>query len=139
MGEVSKDLRRLVGRTLEWFIVGQMARKVPPEERFFLLYEVLPGKKTPHAPRVQLARKHHGRGGFCIGNFTLVTITHAELARVVGSAAWVTERLERGSRLAPNEARCVVLRDDAAEEPQVLIFSARSGSRPSEAGERAEG
>ena len=128
--DVSKELRRHVGRTLEWFIVGQMAKKLPPEERFFLLYEVSPGKKT-HDPRIERARKHHGRGGFCIGDYTLVTVDRPKLSRVLGSPEWFAERLDRASKLALNEARCVVLRDDVSTEPLILIFNARAVHRPS--------
>jgi hypothetical protein len=124
MAQVSKELRRRVARTLEWFIVGQMGKNIAPEDRLFLLYEVSP-ERTKHDPRVQRAQRHHGRGGFCIGDFTLVTINHAHLARVVGSSEWMKTRVDHGSKLAWNEARCVVLQD-TDDEPEIVIFSARS-------------
>ena len=124
MPAVSKELRRRVARTLEWFIVGHMANKVPPEERLFLLYEVTPGE-TKHHPLVQRARKFHGRGGFCIGDFTLVGVKRAQLARVIGLTEWMEQRIDRPSPLAPNEARCVVIQD-RDHEPEIIIFGARA-------------
>jgi hypothetical protein len=124
MAPVSKELRRRVARTLEWFIVGQMAKGIPPADRLFLLYEVAPGV-TKHDARIRRARKNHGRGGFCIGEFTLVTIDRASLAKVVGWDEWMEARVDGGSPLAPNEARCIVILD-GPEEPEIVIFNARS-------------
>jgi hypothetical protein len=124
MAEVTKTILRRVGRTLEWFIVGQMARQMPPEDRLFLFYEVVSGQRD-HDPRIERARANHGRGGYCIGDYTLVTVTREELQVVLDSPEWFARRIERCSPLASNEARCIVLEDGPAE-PKIHIFNGRS-------------
>ena len=126
-GPVSKDLRRRMGRALEWYIVGLIAKKVPPADRLYLLYEVSKAR-AKHHPRIERARAEHGRGMLWLGDFALVTVTRAELAAVVGTPAWMEAHIDGGVPLAENEGRCIVVRD-VEEDPEVLIFDARGVRR----------
>ncbi len=126
-GPVSKDLRRRVGRALEWYITGQIAKKVPPAERLFLLYEVSEDVEEHH-PRIQRAYVRHGRGQLWMGSFALVMVEREELARIIGSPEWVEKLIANGARLADNEGRCVVVRD-LEQEPEILIFDVRGEYR----------
>jgi hypothetical protein len=131
-GPVSKDLRRRVGRALEWHLTGQIAKKVPPSERLYLVYEVARPKGKSH-PRVQRALDRHGRAQQWFGAFALVPVTHDELAYVVGSPEWVAKSVAKDAALADNEGRCVIVRD-VEQEPEVLVFDARGAKRRENAG-----
>jgi hypothetical protein len=126
MAVVARDTIRRLGKTTEWFIVDQIAKKVPPSERFFLLYEM----KGPRAqdPRVARARSAHPQGR-CIDAFILVTVSRAQLEFVLGGGEWLEGRIERVGRLEANQALCAVVSDDPSD-PTLLCLSARAVNRP---------
>jgi hypothetical protein len=126
-GPVSKDLRRRVGRALEWYIIGLVAKNVPPAERLFLLYEV--SEKAPeHHPRIRRAMERHGRAQLWMGEFALVGVTRAELEHVIGAPEWMDVHVSSGATLGENEGRCVIVRD-LEQEPEVLVFDSRGSRR----------
>lgn len=130
MSEITRATIRRAARTAEYFIVGQIARKIAPSERFFLLFEVDSLKKTKHDPRVERARKKHERGGYCIDSCILAVATRAEIEAVLGSAEWSDAHLGQDDQLSANQARCVALSDDD-RSPQVVVLTARAVNRPS--------
>jgi hypothetical protein len=129
MSEISRATIRRVARTTEYFIVGQIARKVPPSDRLFLVFELDPKKKRNHDPRVERARKKHERGGYCIDTCVLATVTREQVRTVLADAPWVRDNLGEEDRLASNQARCVLLSDDE-RPPRVVILTARAVNRP---------
>jgi len=126
MARIARHTIRRLGRTTEWFIVDQIAKKIPPPERFFLLYEMRGSRATD--PRVARARSRHAIGR-CIDEFILVTVTRAELEAVLDGAEWLAEGLTRVGSLNSNEALCVAITDDGTE-PTLLRLAARAVNRP---------
>ena len=137
MAKVTKDFRRRAARALEWFVVAYMADKVSPLERLLLLYEVTPHRRR-HDERVERARQLRSRGGFGVDDFALATVNREQLATVIGSPKWMDEQIDRCASLAPNQARCIILRDTDTE-PEVVILRARTARRTLGASERREG
>jgi hypothetical protein len=132
MSEIPRATVRRVARTTEYFIVGQIARKIPPAERFFLVFEIDSSKKQKkerHDPRVERAIKRHERGGYCIDACILATVTRAQLAVILGAPDWMDVNLSDRTRLESNQARCVLLSDDP-RPPKVIVLTARAVNRP---------
>ena len=130
MSEITRATIRRAARAGEYFIVGQIARKIAPSDRFFLLFEIDPQRKRNHEPRVERARKKHERGGYCIDSCILAVATRAEIEAVLGSAEWSDAHLRQDDQLSANQARCIVLSDDE-RSPQVVVLTARAVNRPS--------
>jgi hypothetical protein len=61
-----------------------------------------------------------------VGDFTVVHVTRATLAAVVGDEPWMVSHIDQGEALATNQARCVLVRD-AGGPPTVIVLGARSG------------
>jgi hypothetical protein len=129
MSQITRATVRRAARTTEYFIVAQIAKKVPPSDRFFLLFEVDPLRGPRHDARVERARKKHERGGYCIDSCILAIVTRAQVQAVLASPDWTDKHLGEDPRLAPNQARCVVLSDDE-RAPEVVILTARAVNRP---------
>ncbi|HEY2511422.1 MAG TPA: hypothetical protein VGI39_11225 [Polyangiaceae bacterium] len=137
MSEITRATIRRAARTTEYFIVGQIARKIPPSDRFFLLFELDPLKNKKHDPRVERARKKHERGGYCIDTCILAIVTRAQVQSVVASPEWSEAHLGQDERLSSNQARCVVLADDD-RAPQIVVLTARAVNRPSKENEEED-
>jgi hypothetical protein len=129
MAGITHATVRRAARTTEYFIVGQIARKVAPSDRFFLLFEVDPLRRRNHDPRVERARKRHERGGYCIDSCVLAILTRKQMCAVLDAPEWAAEHLAADATLAFNQARCIVLSDDA-RPPAVVVLSARAVNRP---------
>jgi hypothetical protein len=126
MAELSRQTLRRVKRTTEWFIVSQIAKAVPPRERFFLLYEMA-GPRSTH-PLIAKARRDHPQGR-CVDEYILVTVSRGQLETLVASPEWMTKNLDGGPDLAPNEARCIVL-SESSPMPAIVILHAHAVNRP---------
>jgi hypothetical protein len=126
MAGVSRDTIRRVARTTEWFIVSQIAKEIPPRERFFLLYEMR-GKKSGH-PIIARARRDHAVGR-CVDDYILVTVTRGQLEALLDLPEWFASHIDRGEELLPNEARCVAISEDSPK-PSVIKVAARAVNRP---------
>jgi hypothetical protein len=116
-----------LARTTEWFIVGQIAKEIPPSERLFLLYEVR-GPRSSH-PLIKKARRDHAVGR-CIDDYVLVTITRGQLEVLLESPEWIARHLGDGAELLANQARCITLSEDSPA-PSVVKLEARAVNRPS--------
>jgi hypothetical protein len=127
MAGVSRDTVRRVARTTEWFIVSQIAKEIPPGERFFLLYEMR-GKKSPH-PLIAKARRDYAVGR-CVDDYILVTVTRGQLDALLDMPEWVATHIDGGEALLANEARCITLSEDSPK-PSVIKVAARAVNRPS--------
>jgi hypothetical protein len=125
MARVDRQTIRRVGRTAEWFIVEQIAKKIPARERFFLLYEMRGPQGTD--PRLVRARKDH-RVGRCIDEFIFVTVTRAQLEAVLGGQEWLATHVALAGELEEHEALCVAISDDASD-PMLIRLAARAVSR----------
>lgn len=127
MAGVSRQTVRRLARTTEWFIVSQIAKEVPPSDRFFLLYEMA-GKRSPH-PLIQKARRDYPQGR-CIDEYILVTVSRAQIEGLIDSPAWMAEQIDAaGAALQANEARCIVL-SESEPAPTILKLSAHAVNRP---------
>jgi hypothetical protein len=125
MARVDRQTIRRVGRTAEWFIVEQIAKKVPASERFFLMYEVRGRQGTD--PRVVRARRTHAVGR-CIDEFIFVTVTRAQLVAVLGDEQWLGTHVPLAGELEEHEALCVAISDDASD-PMLIRLAARAVNR----------
>ncbi len=129
MAGVSRNTLRRVARTTEWFIVSQIAKEIPPSERFFLLYEMR-GPRSAH-PLIKKARRDHPVGR-CVDDYVLVTVTRGQLEALLELPDWIANHLGDGSELLANEARCITLSEDLPK-PEVVKVAARSVNRPGNA------
>jgi hypothetical protein len=132
MPKLTTDFRRKAARALEWFVVRYMADRVPPLDRFLLLYEVVSFRKPPE-PRIERAlkvtQKLKSRGGFAVGDFALANVDREQLAEVIDSPEWMRANIDTCESLGPNQARCVVIQENDAEPPEVIILAARTAHR----------
>jgi hypothetical protein len=126
MAGVSRDTIRRVARTTEWFIVSQIAKEIPPSERFFLLYEMR-GPRSTH-PLILKARRDYAVGR-CVDDYILVTVTRGQLEALLGMPEWFADHVDRGGELLANEARCIALSEDSPK-PAVIKVAARAVNRP---------
>jgi hypothetical protein len=127
MAGVSRNTIRRVARTTEWFIVSQIAKEIPPNERFFLLYEMR-GPRSSH-PLIKKARRDYAVGR-CVDDYILVTVTRGQLEALLDMPEWFAQHIDGGEELLGHEARCITLSEDSPK-PAVVKVAARAVNRPS--------